>query len=198
MIFVGDGYDKQGIEQYAREQSLFDDCIFTGAIYDRELLRVYYSLADFFLFPSTFDTNGIAVTEAAACSCPSLLIEGSCAAERVTHMENGILIQEDAQELADAVEYACNNLPRIREIGEAAAESIYLSWDDAVARAYLRYETILGNYVPRKDFQSTKLAFIEDMQQLKDDLGLKKKRLINFYRAKQEMIVKELLEQLGK
>lgn len=198
MIFVGDGYDKQKIEQYVIEQSLQDNSIFTGAIYDRELLRVYYSLADLFLFPSTFDTNGIAVTEAAACSCASLLIEGSCAAERVTHMENGILIQENAQELADAVEYACNNLPKIRQIGESAAENIYLSWDDAVARAYERYETILANYIPRKDFQSTKLAFIEDMQQLREDLGMKKKRLIHYYRAKQEMIVKELLDQLNK
>lgn len=198
MVFVGDGYDREAILAYAKESSIFEECIFTGAIYDRELLRVYYSMADLFLFPSTFDTNGIAVTEAAACGCASLLITGSCAAERVTHMDNGILIKEDASELADAVTFSCNHLSEVREMGRRAEESIYISWDQAVAKAYACYEEIVNQYEPRKDFASTRQAFIEDLQQLKEDLSLKKKRLIHYYREKQETIVKDLLEQLRK
>jgi 1,2-diacylglycerol 3-alpha-glucosyltransferase len=120
MIFVGDGYDRRAIEEYAISQDLEEDCIFTGAIHDRQMLRAYFSLANLFLFPSTFDTNGIAVTEASACACPSVLIEGSCAAERIKHNETGILIKENAQELAGAVMFACDNVSFLKQIGNAA------------------------------------------------------------------------------
>lgn len=68
-LFVGSGYDAQAIRDYADECGLRDCTVFTGPIYDREQLRAYYSLADLFLFPSTYDTSGIVVKEAAACSC---------------------------------------------------------------------------------------------------------------------------------
>jgi len=71
--------------------------IFTGAIYDREELRVYYTAGDLFIFPSLYDTNGIVVREAAACGVASVLIKGSCAAEGITHMRTGILTEDDPQ-----------------------------------------------------------------------------------------------------
>ena len=46
-------------------------------------IRAWYCRADLFLFPSTFDTNGLVVREAAACGLASVLIAGSCAAEDV-------------------------------------------------------------------------------------------------------------------
>ncbi|MDD6013414.1 MAG: glycosyltransferase, partial [Clostridiales bacterium] len=72
MIFVGDGADRPEMEKYAKELGLEKECIFPGAIRDRELLRRYFCAADMFLFPSTFDTNGIVVREAAACGLPSV------------------------------------------------------------------------------------------------------------------------------
>ena len=60
-LFVGSGYDAQAIRDYADECGLRDCTVFTGPIYDREQLRVYYSLADLFLFPSTYATSGIVV-----------------------------------------------------------------------------------------------------------------------------------------
>jgi len=192
MIFVGDGYDRIAIEEYADDCNLKEDCIFTGSIYDRNLLRTYYTLADLFLFPSTFDTNGIAVTEAAACSCPGLLIRGSCAAERIRHMETGMLIDENPEELAEAVMYACDNPSVIKKIGEAAAEKVYLSWEDAVAKAYERYKVILENYVPRKDLPS-RFVFYDEIKHLKEEFGLKKEQLIGYYREGKP--VKDLLDQ---
>lgn len=70
MLFVGDGTDMADIQALARENGLWEDCVFAGAVRDRELLRAYYSRGDLFLFPSTFDTNGIVVREAAACALP--------------------------------------------------------------------------------------------------------------------------------
>lgn len=145
-LIVGDGVDRSEIEDYAADLGIADKCIFTGAIRDRELLRAYFSRADLFLFASTYDTNGIVVREGAACSCPSVLIKGSCAAEGVTDRRSGILIEETVEGMTEALLWACGNRDRLAQIGECASREIYLSWEDAVARAYARYEVVLNRY----------------------------------------------------
>ncbi len=145
-LIVGDGMDRGEIEDYVEELGLSDKCIFTGAIRDREVLRAYYSRATLFLFASTYDTNGIVVREAAACSCPSVLIEGSCAAEGVKDRHTGLLIRETPESMAEVLVFACANLTRLGQIGVNASNEIYLSWEDAVSRAYDRYEYLLARH----------------------------------------------------
>ena len=100
MVFVGDGQDRAEVEAYAESLGLSDVCRFTGAVHERETVRAWYCRADLLLFPSTFDTNGLVVREAAACGLGSVLVRGSCAAEGVTDGRNGILIDENAESLA--------------------------------------------------------------------------------------------------
>ena len=142
-LLVGDGYDAPDIRTYAATLGLQNCVVFTGAIYDREALRAYYSLADLFLFPSSYDTSGIVVKEAAACDCPTLLVRGSCAAEGVIHRQNGYLAEENKESCASVLLEACDNRQELHQTGQNAGKSLYLSWDDAVARAYKRYQEIL-------------------------------------------------------
>ena len=142
-FLIGDGQDAPAIRQYAAAVGLEDLVIFTGAIRDRAQLRQFYSLADVFLFPSTYDTSGIVVKEAAACDCPSLLVRGSCAAEGAVHDSSAFLAEENAVSCAQVLEQACSNREHLREVGRYAGEHLYLSWEDAVARAYTRYTEIL-------------------------------------------------------
>lgn len=145
MVFVGDGSDRAAIERLCVGTGLMPRCVFVGAVQDRELLRAFYSRADLFLFPSTFDTNGIVVREAAACGLPALLVEGSCAAENVTDGQNGLLMREESASLCAQALFACAHRDKIRQIGENAQEQLYLSWDEAVRRAEARYEVVLDN-----------------------------------------------------
>jgi glycosyltransferase involved in cell wall biosynthesis len=185
MVFVGDGYDRPSIQSYAKECGLSEDCIFTGAVYDRELLRAYYTLANMFLFPSTYDTNGIVVSEAAACACPSLLIKNSCAAERVVHMETALLADENAVDLAEAILFACDNTDILKRIGDNASDKVYLSWEDAVKTAWERYQIVIGKYISENDAQSRKLASFNDIKKLKEEFGFKLDRLIDLLRERQ-------------
>ena len=98
-----------------------------------------------FLFPSTYDTNGIVVREAAACGLASVLIQGSCAAEGITHGKNGYLIEETAESMASLLLEVGNKLDVLDKVGLCAMEEIYISWDDSVRAAYERYQTILTN-----------------------------------------------------
>lgn len=142
-FIIGDGYDAPDIRQYAEGIGLSDRVIFPGAIRDREELRTYYSVCDLFLFPSTYDTCGIVVKEAAACNCPSLLVRDSCASEGAVHNVSGFLAEETARSCADVIAAAVSDREHLRQVGIRAGQDIYLSWSDAVDRARARYREIL-------------------------------------------------------
>ncbi len=148
MVFVGKGPDQAILERKATELGLMENgragkCIFTGPIYDREALRAWNTRADLFLFPSTFDTNGLVVREAAACGLASVLIEGSCAAEDVTNGRNGFTIEETPEAMAALLLELCRDLKRLRAVGDCAMEELVLSWRDCVSTAYERYQVVL-------------------------------------------------------
>ena len=159
MAFVGKGPDKEVLERMAVELGLMkepdtggvtgvkgapgDKVFFTGPIYNRDELRAWNTRADLFLFPSTFDTNGLVVREAAACGLASVLIKDSCAAEGITDDRNGFIIEESAGDMADLLKRACRDLDHVHDVGQHAMDEIYLSWKDCVGTAYERYLNVL-------------------------------------------------------
>ena len=143
MVFVGSGPDLDEIKEMALK--IEDKCIFTGPIYDREALRAWNTRADLFLFPSTYDTNGIVVREAAACGLASVLIAGSCAAEGITHDGNGFVINEDPKEMFELLAALSKDRDHMKDVGEHAMDEIYISWSDSVHDAFDRYNTIIEN-----------------------------------------------------
>ena len=148
MVFIGKGPDKEVLEQKATELGLMGGekpkVFFTGPIYDRDVLRAWNTRGDLFLFPSTFDTNGLVVREAAACGLASVLIKDSCAAEGITDDRNGFIIEESAQDMAELLGRVCKDLDHVHDVGQHAMDEIYMSWQECVAKAYERYEYILA------------------------------------------------------
>ncbi|MBQ6655577.1 MAG: glycosyltransferase [Erysipelotrichaceae bacterium] len=146
MLFIGDGVDRREIQQYIEEKGLTDECIFTGSISDRKVLKTAFSASDLFLFPSTFDTNGIVVREAAAAGLGSVLIRNSCAAEDTLDGVNTIQIEENAESLAKVLIQAGNNTDYFHRIGRNAQRQLYMSWKEAVEQAYERYKVVVEKY----------------------------------------------------
>ena len=146
MVFVGGGNDKDEIVAYCESLGLSDRVFFVAPIHDRSAIRAWYCRADLFLFPSTFDTNGLVVREAAACGLASVLVAGSCAAEDVTDGVNGFLIEENADSMAAMLEKLGGDAGRMHTVGENALRDLYMSWEEAVRRAYERYAVVIDNY----------------------------------------------------
>jgi hypothetical protein len=86
------------------------------------------------------------VREAAACGLPAVLVRGSCAAEGVIDGETGLLIDENAESLSAVIGEACAHPEALRRIGKSAAARLYISWEDAIARAAVRYEYLIEKY----------------------------------------------------
>ena len=146
MVFVGGGNDKEEIVAYTEKLGLAGKVLFSDPIRDRERIRAWYCRADLFLFPSTFDTNGLVVREAAACGLGSVLVAGSCAAEDVRDGVSGLLIEENAASLAAKLREVLSAPESMRRVGEGAQREIYISWEDAVKNAYARYGAVIENY----------------------------------------------------
>ncbi len=163
MVFIGKGPDRELLERQAAENGVADRCIFTGPIYDRDALRAWNTRADLFLFPSTFDTNGLVVREAAACGLAGVLIAGSCAAEGITDGRNGFLIDETPEAMAALLERVGGDQTLLRAVGQRAMDEIYLSWAESVDAAYERYGEVLelkrAGLLPEKRKQPTDLFY---------------------------------------
>ena len=146
MVFIGGGTDRDEITACCTSLGLDGKVLFIPPIRDRALIRAWYCRADLFLFPSTFDTNGLVVREAAACGLGSVLVRGSCAAEDVEDGVSGVLIEENAASMAAALEKLLGRRETMRAVGEGARRELYVSWETAVARAYERYGTVIEKY----------------------------------------------------
>ncbi len=168
MVFIGSGADGDELEKNALEKGFAVDrfvpeeegagrivqrgkdakrpgkIIFTGPVRDREILRAWNTRADLFLFPSTFDTNGLVVREAAACGLASVLIRDSCAAENVADGRDGFLIEKNAASLAAMLVKLSSQPGKMKTVGQNAMDDLYLSWSDAVVRAERIYQEILA------------------------------------------------------
>lgn len=175
MVFIGSGPDYDKYVALAKQKGLTDNgqadkCIFTGPIYDRNILRAWNTRSDVFLFPSTYDTNGIVVREAAACGLPSVLIKGSCAAEGITDGRNGYLIEKTAEDMALLLQNITKDLEHVHQVGQNAMDEIYISWDDSVHAAYERYGELIdlknsGILKPRKH------VLTENFEQMSDEIA---------------------------
>lgn len=163
MVFIGGGVDAEELQKEAVSTGIPVDIrgadgsftrentdsrmpgriLFTGPIRDRTALRAWNTRADLFLFPSTYDTNGIVVREAAACGLASVLIEGSCAAEDITDGRNGYLIRESAEAMEKILMQTVGDLNSVHEVGDRAMDEIYLSWESSVRHAADLYGEII-------------------------------------------------------
>lgn len=185
MVFVGSGADEAEVKAYVQRVGIAEKCIFTGALQDREALRAWYSRADLFLFPSTFDTNGLVVREAAASALGAVLIAGSCAAEGITDGVNGLLIEENAESLSACLTRVLQHPQAMAQIGANAARDLYLSWHDAVQNALKRYEIVIEHYrsgqrpskqEPMEQFLKASGMLMEDLSQLPDLHALRQEK----------------------
>lgn len=150
MVFVGDSVERPEIEQYAKTLGIQEKCIFVGAVHNRDIIRGYFTLSDLFLFPSSFDTNGIVVREAAACGKASVLLRESCASEGIEDGKTGLLIEETGESMAKCLSFACENREKLKVLGQTAMDEIYISWEDAVEKATKRYELVVENFKSRE------------------------------------------------
>lgn len=147
MLFIGDGINKKDMIKMVDELNLSKKVIFTGKILDRKYLRYIFQRADLFLFPSIYDNAPLVVREAAASYTPSLLIEGTNAAEGIKDNYNGFLVKKTCKyEISNKIVEIFSNIDNLKAISKKASETLCTSWKSVVDLAFERYKIIIEEY----------------------------------------------------
>lgn len=88
LLLVGDGQERQNMEELCRNLSLCDDIRFIGKL---EAIEEVLSVADLFFMPSEKESFGLAALEAMACEVPVISSNTGGLAELNIHGETGFL-----------------------------------------------------------------------------------------------------------
>lgn len=147
LVIVGDGYDSKEILQYAKSLHFPHGFVrFLGRINDRELLKGIYLMSDLFFFPSMYDTSGLVVREAASLGVPSLLTEGSNAAEAVKKDISGFTADENKVGMFREILHIFNTPGLLEKVSEGARKYVAVTWEQIVPTVREKYAQIIEEY----------------------------------------------------
>jgi len=117
----------------------FEDRIrFHGRI-DRESIGKFYSEADIFVLPSSYEPFGIVFAEAMSFGLPIIATDAGGIPELVEHEENGLLVPpNNADALADAIDKLASSAELREEMGRESHEKSkgLNTWDECFKIVY--------------------------------------------------------------
>jgi glycosyltransferase involved in cell wall biosynthesis/predicted metal-dependent phosphoesterase TrpH len=152
LVIVGDGPAREELEASAPEGVRF-----LGELRGDELAAAYAS-ADLFCFPSTTDTFGQVLLEAAAAGLPTVAAAAGGANELVLEGRTGRLVPpDDVDAFASAVSELASS-PRLREeLGlRARSHALARTWDDSFEELRAAYAAATGLVTPSSLRRSVK------------------------------------------
>lgn len=144
LILAGQGPDLKGIEQKIYDLGLSARTHLAGHITDTRLLDGLYSRASVFAFPSLYDNAPMVIREAAVMGTPSIMVRGSSAAEIIQHGVNGYLCENTPEDLANVIRGVLDDPLGARRVGQAARETIPVSWDKIMETVLEHYERLIA------------------------------------------------------
>ena len=139
MFFIGHGLDFNKLKKKVDEYGLNENVVMTGLVKDTTQKAALLNMSDLFLFPSTFDTDGIVKIEAACVKVPSLCISGTGAASTIKDNVNGFLTELDENVFADRIIEIISNKEKLKIVGQNAFNDLYITWDEVVQRIFTIY-----------------------------------------------------------
>ncbi|MCE5321941.1 glycosyltransferase family 4 protein [bacterium] len=104
LLMVGGGPALEETKQYTSGIGLMGKVVFTGMLKRHEIEPIYTS-ADIFVFPSTTETQGIAICEALSAGLPVVAANAGGIPENVQPEIDGFLTENDPGEFADRIEF---------------------------------------------------------------------------------------------
>ena len=153
---VGDGPYREECAEIARSLGIGDRVRFVGFV-DRHEVDAYYEMADVFIFSSMTETQGLVIQEAMSYGLPSVVVQGGGASSAIDNGVNGIIIGNDAVQMADAVLNLLEDEACYVAISQEATRSsrVYSARDmtESVLKVY--DQAIHGPELPSRDTQPT-------------------------------------------
>ncbi len=124
LLIVGDGDQKQELEEFAQNHGL-EKCVKWLGWLDYSVLSHYFQMVDIFVFPTLEDIWGMVVLEAMTFGKPILCSKYAGASEMVIHGENGYIFDPyQTEDLANIMKKFIDNPSTCIEMGNQSKELI--------------------------------------------------------------------------
>ena len=156
-LIVGDGPDREDLELYSSRLGLSGNVSFPGFIPDQRDLFALMKRSKVFVFPSTREGFGRSLVEAEACGLPPVVVKApdSASATLIRHGSNGLLCENDACSLVNALGDLLRNSSRRQQMAEEAlADAAQYDWSNTVDRIEGTYRQAIhmrnGNGLSKK------------------------------------------------
>jgi 1,2-diacylglycerol 3-alpha-glucosyltransferase len=102
LVIIGDGPEKESLEEYVRELNIADRVTFTGKLPFTDI-PAYLTAADIFVFASVTETQGLVTMEAMAAGLPVVAVDASGTRDIVEDGKQGLLVPNDPDAMANAI-----------------------------------------------------------------------------------------------
>jgi len=151
LIIVGGNLDQdhelKRLKSYAVQLDLLDKILFIGAV-TQEKLRLYYSAADVFVFPSHYESFGLVALEAMACGTPVVASRVGGIPSFIDDAETGYLITRRCPDpFVDKLETLLSNQDLREKMADSALKKAQImSWKTAALSLMNYYENLLTKY----------------------------------------------------
>jgi 1,2-diacylglycerol 3-alpha-glucosyltransferase len=119
LVLIGDGPDKQTLEALAAELGIAERVTFTGQVPFDEI-PAYLKAADVFSFASVTETQGLVTIEAMAAGLPVVAVDGSGTHDIVDNGKEGLLVENDPNTLASAINEMLANPQQMKQFSVQA------------------------------------------------------------------------------
>ena len=118
LMIAGDGDLKQELQQQSLSLNIENKVIFLGRV---EKIEEIYAIADLLILPSSMETFGLVVIEAAFCGLPTLRSDVPGAKDQIVHGKNGFIFSAKQPEtMFETLDLILSESFKLSEIGKKA------------------------------------------------------------------------------
>jgi len=121
VVLIGDGLDKDKLQDLAIKLEFADRVTFTGKLPFSEVTN-YLKAADLFGFASVTETQGLVTMEAMAAGLPVVAVDASGTRDIVDNGEQGYLVSDDVDALAGSFDRLLDSPEAMQKFSDNALE----------------------------------------------------------------------------
>lgn len=145
LVLVGGGPALAETRRRAEEVGVADSVQFTGML-PRPEIDPLYAAADTFVFPSTTETQGIAICEALSAGLPIVAVNAGGIPENVRQGVDGFLTANDAAEFAERICFLASHEDKRKQMSaQARANAGQFSIDRMVSDFERLYASVIAS-----------------------------------------------------
>jgi glycosyltransferase involved in cell wall biosynthesis len=121
LVLIGEGEERKALQELARDLGVGDKVEFTGIV-PYEEVPAHLKAANLFCFASVTETQGLVTMEAMAADLPVVAVEATGTSDVVESGRDGLLTENNANALAQAIARVIDHPDLMAQLREAAIQ----------------------------------------------------------------------------